>query len=38
MSSDLVFEGDKTDVLSFLSGKTAEQAGTHRKAGRLQVF
>merc|ERR1719329_1463210 len=35
MSSDLVFEGDKTDVLSFLSGKTAEEAGYAPQSGEI---
>jgi len=35
MSSDLVFEGDKTDVLSFLSGKTAEEASYAPQSGEI---
>lgn len=31
----LVFDGDKTDVLSFLSGKTAEEAGYAPQSGEI---
>ena len=35
MSSDLAFEGDKTDVLSPLSRKTAEEAGYAPQSGEI---